>query len=352
MRPAPGAVLVAAGTFLIVGALAMPLYVAPALVKVPLDQSSVTRSKAENATVLDFATLSERTGVNLTATRAVRGDVEAGNAERAVFDVGVSVTDDAAADPAAKPITISTDRVALDRRTGEAVACCAENINGNPFKHEGLTYTFPFGTEKKTYQYFDNTVRKTFPAAYVGTEKIQGLAVYKFEMTIEPVKISEIRVPGNLVGSTEPTVTAGRYYANTRTLWVEPMTGVIVKGQEKQLQTLRDPAGVDQLKIIDATLTFTEETQKQQADSAKEARQKINLLTVVVPIALAVLGALLVLLGILIIVRANRRGAAAAPVGSDDRPTDDSPSGAATEPVDEPTVPAQGGRHTAERADA
>lgn len=352
MRPAPGAVLVAAGTFLIVGALSMPLYVAPALVKVPLNQSSETYSKASNATVLDFSTLSERTGVNLTAARAVRGDVQAGNSERAVFDVGVSVTDDAAANPEDGKITYSTDRVAVDRRTGEAVACCAENINGTAFKHEGLTYTFPFGTEKKTYQYFDNTARKAFPVDYVGTEEIQGLTVYKFEMTVEPVKISEIEVPGKLVGATEPTVTAGRYYANTRTLWVEPTTGVIVKGQEKQLQTLRDPAGADKIKIIDATLTFTEDTQKQQADAAKDARKQINLLTVVAPIALAVLGALLVLLGILIIMRARRSGAAAAPVTGDDRPIDDGPAEAASEPVDQPTVPAQGGRHAAERTDA
>ncbi|MER7460255.1 DUF3068 domain-containing protein [Micromonospora sp. NPDC126480] len=351
MRPAPGAVLVAAGTFLIVGALAMPLYVAPSLVKVPLDQKSVTHSKAQNATVLDFATLSERTGVNLTASRAVRGDVEAGNSERAVFDVGVTVTDDAAADPTEDPITYSSDRVALHRRTAEAIECCGENVNGTAAKHEGLTYTFPFGTEKKTYQYFDNTARKAYPIDYVGTEELQGLTVYKFEMTVEPVEISQIDVPGNLVGSTEPTVTAGRYYANTRTVWVEPTTGVIVKGQEKQLQTLRDPDGNDRIKIIDATLTFTEDTQKQQADAAKDARGQINLLTVVAPLVLAGLGVLLLLLGLLIIIRARRSGAAAAPVAGDDRPTEDSPSEAAEEPVDEPTVPNQGGRH-AERTDA
>jgi hypothetical protein len=346
MRPASGAVLVAAGTFLVVGAVAMPLYVAPALVKVPLDQSSETYSKAQNATVLDFATLSERTGVNLTAARAVRGDVDAGNSERAVFDVGVSVTDDAAANPEDGKITYNTDRVALDRRTAEAVACCAENVNGSPFKHEGLTYTFPFGTEKKTYQYFDNTARKAYPIEYVATEELLDLTVYKFEMTAEPVEISQIDVPGSLVGSTEPTVTAGRYYANTRTLWVEPVSGVIVKGQEQQLQTLRDSTGTDRVKIIDATLTFTEKTQQQQAKAARDARQQINLLTVVVPIVLAVLGALLVLLGIFVTLRGGRRGNESAADDAGHRPTGDRPSGAAPEPVDEPTVPA-GPRHAA-----
>ncbi|MFG2011853.1 DUF3068 domain-containing protein [Micromonospora sp. NPDC048868] len=344
MRPAPGAVLVAAGTFLIVGAIATPFYVAPALVKVPLDQSSVTYSKAESATVLDFATLSERSGVDLTAVRAVRGDVQAGNKDRAVFNVGVRVTDDAG-----KEITVNTDRVALDRRTAEAVACCAEDINGTPFKHKGLTYTFPFGTEKKTYQYFDNSARQAYPARYVGTEELQGLTVYRFEMTVEPVKISEIQVPGNLLGSTEPMANAGRYYANKRTLWVEPDSGVIVKGQEEQLQTLRDAAGVDKIKIISATLTFTEDTQKQQAKAAKDARQQINLLTMVVPIALGVLGLLLVALGVLWVLRANRGGRSGAAVDAADRPTADLPA-QASGPHDESTV-ASGPRH-AQRGEA
>ncbi|MFG1869930.1 DUF3068 domain-containing protein [Micromonospora arborensis] len=350
MRPTSGAILVAAGTFLIVGAVATPLIVAPALVKVPLDQSSVTISKAQNATVLDFSTLSERTGINLTAHRAVRGDVDAGNADRAVFNVGVRVINDAEPDDNKKQITLSTDRVALDRRTAMAVACCAEDINGAPFKHEGLTYTFPFGTEKKTYQYFDNTARKAYPAKYVSTEKLQGLTVYKFEMTVEPIKISEIKVPGSLLGSSEQVVNAGRFYANTRTLWVEPDSGVIVKGQEKQLQTLRDGTGADKLKIIDADLAFTEDTQKQQAKAAKDARDQINLLTMVVPIVLGLLGLALVLLGIYLVIRAARRGPEAALVETGDQPTTDLPSQASSEPVDEPTVPA-GGRHAVERSE-
>ncbi|MDG4835692.1 DUF3068 domain-containing protein [Micromonospora sp. WMMD967] len=345
MRSTSGAILVGVGTFLIVGAVATPLVVAPALVKVPLDQSSVTVSTAQNATVLDFGTLSERSGVNLTAHRAVRGDVKDGNADRAVFNVGVRVIDDAD-----KEITLSTDRVALDRRTAMAVACCAEDINGAPFKHEGLTYTFPFGTEKKTYQYFDNTARKAYPAKYVSTEKLQGLTVYKFEMAVEPVQISEIKVPGSLLGSTEQVVNAGRYYANTRTLWVEPDSGVIVKGQEKQLQTLRDGTGADKIKIIDADLAFTEDTQKQQAKAAKDARGQINLLTTVVPVILGLLGLALVLIGVYLVVRAGRRRPEAALVETGDRPTTDLPSQRSPEPAEESTEPA-GGRHAAERTE-
>lgn len=303
MRRALGVVLVAVGTFLIVGAVAVPLYVAPALVKVPLDQKSVTVSKAENATVLDFKTQSERTGVDLTATRAVRGDVPTGKpVDRAVWDVGLRVVDEAGTE-----IAVSTDRVALDRRTAEAVSCCEEDVNGTPFKHEGLTYTFPFGTKKTTYQYFDNTVRRAYPATYVGTERVQGLTVYKFQMTIDPVKISEIKVPGKMLGSTEPIATAERYYANTRTLWVEPQSGVIVRGQEEQVQTLRNSEGADKLTIVRATLGFTDDTQKQQAKVARDARFKINLLTLVAPLVLGILGGVLLLFGLISVVRAARQ---------------------------------------------
>ena len=45
------------------------------------------------------------------------------------------------------------------------------------------------------------------------------------------------------MGETAPTVTVPRFYDNLRTVWVEPVTGVIVKGQEVQHQVFRDAAG-------------------------------------------------------------------------------------------------------------
>ncbi len=45
-------------------------------------------------------------------------------------------------------------------------------------------------------------------------------------------------------------------------MWVEPVTGVIVKGQEEQHQVFRDAAGADAVTLVDVTLTFNEKTQK------------------------------------------------------------------------------------------
>ena len=40
--------------------------------------------------------------------------------------------------------------------------------------HEGLSYRFPFDTEKKTYAYFDPIAQKPFDANYDGEDDVNG----------------------------------------------------------------------------------------------------------------------------------------------------------------------------------
>jgi hypothetical protein len=279
--------------------------VAPAVVKIPLDQYVVSTSKATGATVFRPSTLTEEKGVDLEAIRTVRGDVGAGTDDYAVFDVGLYVKDSANSQ-----VSISKDHLAVNRRTADGVACCVESVDGTPTRHEGLTYKFPFGTEKKTYPYFDITARKTYPIVFKGIGEIDGLEVYQFEMTAAPVKIGSIELPGRLMGSTAPTVSADRFYSNIRTLWVEPDSGVIVRGREQQKQTFRDAAGADKVTIIQADVQFTDKTVASAATVAKDTRSKIFLVTVVAPLALGIAGVLLGLLGIaLVVIRPRPRSA-------------------------------------------
>ena len=104
------------------------------------------------------------------------------------------------------------------------------------------------------------------------------------------MQIGEVEVPGDLVASDAASVKAPRFYDNTRTVWVEPLSGVIVKGQEKQHQVLKDAAGNEAVTLIEVTLTFNEATQKQQGDLAKDARSKAALVGTWVPLAALVLG--------------------------------------------------------------
>ena len=70
-----------------------------------------------------------------------------------------------------------------------------------PLPHEGLSYRFPFDTEKKTYPYFDPIAQKAFDANYEGEDDVNGLTAYKFVQNVgydadgklvEPIKFSSL----------------------------------------------------------------------------------------------------------------------------------------------------------------
>jgi hypothetical protein len=291
MRRGLGIVLLGLGVFLLVLGGLLRFWVYGELAKAPLDQDSQTVSVAPDATYLDIGALEVVEGATLTATRRVHGDVAAGNDDRAVWDVFVKVVNQDGA-----LVTATTDRVPFDRRTSEAVDCCGAALNGAPAKHAGIEYKFPFEAEKKTYQYFDTTLGKASDMVYKASERVAGVSVYRYEQVIEPTKIAELEVPGSLIGRTETSVDVDRYYSNTRRVWVEPDTGVIVKGQEEQLSTLRDDTGSDVLTVTDATLTFSDATVAKQADTAKDSARVLGILKTLGPAVLGILG--LILLGV------------------------------------------------------
>jgi hypothetical protein len=301
MRRFGGYVLLLLGVFLLAAGVLAKTYMYPKLAKAPLDQYSITVSEAPGSTFLNIGELKLETGQLLRARRVVRGDVnaakKAGADDTAVYDVFVAIeTGDG------RLVSSNTDRVAFDRKTTQAKNCCGENVNGDTtVKHEGIEYKFPFDAKKQSYQYFDTSLRKATEIKYEATEKIRGLTVYKYVQRIEPTQIAELDVPGSLVGRSEPTVKTGRFYSNVRTTWVEPKTGVIVKGSEQQLSTLRDAAGTELLKITEAHLVFTEKTIEEQSDKAKEGRKSLNALGSTALPAGAVLGLILSGLGLLLL---------------------------------------------------
>ena len=77
---------------------------------------------------------------------------------------------------------------------------------------------FGFDTQKKTYHYFDTDAQQGHADGLQGRrDRSTGVQVYKFVQIIAPTQIGALEVPGNLVGSTEPSVVAPRFYANIRT---------------------------------------------------------------------------------------------------------------------------------------
>jgi hypothetical protein len=284
MRRASVYVLTGLAVFLVAIAVLLRFYVLPNVLVTPLDQFAESFAPG-TGTRFDVATLSEVENEDMVAHRTLRGDVAASSKTVGVWDESVVLSDDEG-----NMINTTTDRVAWDRKTGLAVNCCNENVDGVPTKHKGLSYKFPFNAEKTTYPFFDTTAKVARPMKYQASEKLQGLTVYRYQQRVEPQQIGVLDVPGDLVGSDQPSVEAPRYYDNTRTVWVEPLSGVIVKGQEQQHQVLKDEAGADAVTLIQVTLTFDERTQKQQADLAKDARSQAALVGTWVPLGALVLG--------------------------------------------------------------
>jgi hypothetical protein len=278
-----GFVLVFVGLFLLFFGLVERVYAYPRLKKAPLDQYSQPVATG-TGTYFNRSPdkLKEITGAQLKNVRTVRGDVKAGTDEVAVWDSFNSTVD--TADQGV--ITATQERIALDRVTAQSVQCCGENP-----RHQGLTLKFPFDTEKTTYQFWDGPAQRALPAAFTRTEKLNGLTVYRFEQGIDRLDVGDQDIPGTLAGEPDtPSVQTNIIYSNTKTLWVEPATGIIVKAQQDATQVLETQGGEQVLTLLDAVLTYDEATVDGNADDASSGANRLRLLGTVLPFAALLLG--------------------------------------------------------------
>ena len=317
MRRVSGLLLVGVGMFALVLALMVKLYAEPRLLRVPLDQSSSTTSLSDgSSTVLDRGTVSIRTGLTLRANREVRGVVD-GSKDDAV---AVWHTASSLLDPAGKPVSVTEEVVAFDRTSGLAVNCCDEQLNGDrTVKHEGLVFKFPFGAEKKEYPFWDATAGKAFPARFVAAEKKNGLDVYHYQSQIPATTIGSAAVPPSLVKQTgDQAIQTSIVYTNTRDLWVEPISGIIVEGREQPEQVLQGQDGAALATVFQSNIGYTPQTVAKAVDDAKAAAGKVFLVRLLLPVALLVLGALMLLAGVLLLLRDRPRPGSALDGDADD----------------------------------
>ncbi|GIF22805.1 hypothetical protein BJ973_000836 [Actinoplanes tereljensis] len=221
------------------------------------------------------------------------------------------------------PINRSEGRIALDRKSGAAVAWKGQCYNdvkidkpdtsvcepGN-ISYTGQLYLFPFGTEKKTYQYFDGTLEKSLPMKYTGTETVAGLKTYVFQQNVpqQDLEVDAETLTG-LTGMLAPEAkSATMNYQAARTLWVEPSTGAIVAYREQQHRELV-PAGAAPITILDASFQYDKATADAVIGQTKDGRNQLLLYGRTLPIILFVAGILAAVAGLLVTRRAARPGA-------------------------------------------
>ncbi|HEV7205158.1 MAG TPA: DUF3068 domain-containing protein [Jatrophihabitans sp.] len=303
MRRALGAVLIGLSLFALVLAVLMPTYVANGSKKTPLNLDITQRSTGQ-ATKFNPST-NKPEQVTLRATRVVKTDTKASDSTNTtVFETLCIVivsgdTPDCVPKTDPRFLDTTTDRVTANRRTAESVHVdkpgWEEKINGQPARHTGLSYKFPIDTKKQTYQFFQPDVAKAFPAVYQRTTTIHGLTVYEFTSATgnQPYQIQHL-FPGT--------------YNDTRTVWVEPTTGAIIDGRERQVQTLADGTVA-----LDTTLSFDDQAVNYQTDFAQNKINQLRVAQLWAPIALGVLGLAALAGGIALLRR--RHGAS----GTDDQ---------------------------------
>jgi hypothetical protein len=294
MRKAFGIVLVGVGIFALVLTVLLPTAVLSKSKKFPLDVD-VTLHSTGSATLLDPETLQDKQ-VNLRATQIVRTDSKASDGTNTTMFESLCIvivegdTPDCVRSPDPRLLSATTDLVVANRKTLEAVngTKYPEQINGKstmpdgtPVRHVGLSYNWPLDTKKKTYMFFQPDLNHAYPATYEGTDKVAGLTVYKFhsETGTQPYMVQ-----GLLKGT----------YTDTRDVWIEPRTGVIVKGSEHQVQRIEDPTeltGQGRL-ALDATLAFDNKAIDTQAKLAKDGIKKLRIVELWGPLVTGILGVL------------------------------------------------------------
>jgi hypothetical protein len=294
------AVLVGLGVFGLVAAGLFRFYAPSRAEKTPLDLDVV--QVATGPAKLFDASTGKVEELTLNATRRVRTDSAASDSKVTVVQETLCIVKNIdnppecvdAHDPQHRLVSFTTDRVAADRKTAESNndAKYATNIDGDTkAQHTGLTYKWPFHAKKTSYKFFDPISRQAPDARFIGTDKLKGMTMYKYQAVIDNM---DLPVGPGIPGT----------YSDTRTVWVEPVTGAIVKGIEQQKRNLADGS-----LALDTTLTFNQAAIDAQAKQASEGRAGLKMLTVVLPLVCLLIGLAALIGAFLLLRRPPARGA-------------------------------------------
>jgi len=181
-----------------------------------------------------------------------------------------------------------------------------------PLRHDGLSYRFPFHTEKKTYPYFDPIAQKSFDVNYDSQEDVNGLTTYRFTQNVgynpDGKLVAPVKYPSLYAGDEDAKVTTSaamwgvqggdpaeqitmtRYYAAQRTFWVDPVSGTVVKQTEHANHYFaRDPLKPE-MTLADYRVTSTEDTVESQVNAARDERDRLALWSRVLPITFTAVG--------------------------------------------------------------
>ena len=296
MKRTIGYTLFTLGLILVFLAPLAKFYIVPRVKKIPTDFYFKEVATGVGSYLDPSAGFKVVFGVPVRDVRIQKGDPSASTKTVAAWDGFDSLYDT----KNRHEISYEIDRFTLDRTTAGSVKCCGENQD----RGDALTQLFPIGTEKISYPFWDSTAKASYPARYMDTETLDGATVYRFHQTIPAIQINTLGLPGTLVGdSGNPNVEKLNWmYSDETDLWVEPVTGGIVKASQHALQWLADPTtGQNKLIVADVDAGWDPPTVQAAVDKALSQKRQLDLLQSTIPIGGPIAGIVLVAIALLLL---------------------------------------------------
>jgi hypothetical protein len=324
MRRFLGAVLVGIGALLLVLAVGLPTFLAPAAAQLPTTLQickSGSRTdpagcippvdaKASGATYLqlDASGGHINTGdltdtveivpqIDKTAAAVSNGTLD-GDAE--IWDVYTT-----ARDTAGIKISQTSAEVALNRKTGSAVPWSGQFLaddSQTTVRFSGNEYQFPFNAQAKDYPIFDDNTHTTSIGKYAGTDNVDGLDAYHLVVNVPSTQLTLPQASMSaLLTLFAPKATSGKLmYTDDKELWFDPTTGVLLKIRDHQVKTLVADDGTQKV-LLDGDFKSIDSETAATVASAMKNDQMLQLVGVFAPIGLAVSGLIILIVGLVLL---------------------------------------------------
>lgn len=217
----------------------------------------------------------------------------------------------------------STARYAFNGLDSTLVDCCGANLDGSTqVSFSGLVpLKFPFGTQPRDYQVFNPKLRVSLPAEFEQQVDAYGLELLQFRQQVPPTQTASApfslaaSLAVGLIGRLAPDqvdalpvtgdVDLFEFYSAEMTYLVEPVTGTIVETTMSDRVSFRLNGGQTDIVTKSAT-TLRSQDAAGIAAGAQEQAAELERYERARPILLGI-GAVLLLLGIVAIVRSRKK---------------------------------------------
>jgi hypothetical protein len=273
------------------------------------------------------------TNIPVTAERTVKVVATDGNVAQ--------VSDGRVLTAGGRPAGQTSASYAVDRKTLEVAQTGYSSDWSVDTVAEGLTVSFPIGSQKQDYTGWVPDTQTTTPITFAREESKGGVNTYVYTSTVPAGEIKDPSVlsslppalPKTLLGSlagvlpltdqqkaglaqalpllAEPVPLQYTYEA-TSTFWVEPTTGIVVdvERQETRKAGIGGPGGsvLAFVPIYDVTTKYTSQSVADATSEATSKKDDLNLYGTTLPWILAGLGALLLIVGLVLALTGRRRG--------------------------------------------